>query len=201
MSADARAERIVLAWARAYTRGVDAEARGRRLEELASDCHEQRRWAEQGGRSPRSVALSMLGRTLAGMAADLSWRQSHRATAQDRAATRAGPSWGRRVRDGWWLVPAGALGVLELVLGIGLPFEDRTLGSVFGGIAIALLGATMLVGIWLRRRHREQGDVLIVLGTLPVYPFIWTIVLPALGIVVALAAIRDMADTSAAHPT
>ncbi|WP_341253505.1 hypothetical protein [Euzebya pacifica] len=72
-----RAERLVLGWARVYTRGLSADAAERRLGELQSDCHEQRCWGDEVGASPVAVATSMVARTLAGMPADLLGGEPH----------------------------------------------------------------------------------------------------------------------------
>lgn len=71
MNAPDRAVALVLGWARLYTRDVAGDARERRLQELASDCFEQRRWGGAVGASPAVLATSMVARTLAGMPADL----------------------------------------------------------------------------------------------------------------------------------
>lgn len=197
MTATDLAEDLVLSWAHVYTRGLDDRAGQHRLAELASDCHEQRHWGVEVGASSVAIATSMVARTLAGMPADLLWRQGQLATSRDRSPNPRGRPMGRWIKDNWWLVLAGGLGVATTVLGVGLPFEDRTLGSVFGGIAIAGLGLTMLAGIAVRRRHRVVGDYMIAAGTLPAYPFVWTIVLPVLGLLVLVPAIVDAHDVHA----
>lgn len=197
MSAPDRAEAIVLAWTRAYTRGLAHEPRQRRVDELVSDCHDQRRWGGEVGASPLAVATSMVARTMAGMPADLLWRQEQLAASRDRSPNPRGRPMGHWIRHNWWVALAAVLGGLHTALGLGLPFEDRTVGSVIGGTVIALLGLGMLVGIWLRRRHRRLGDMLIAVGTLPAFPFFWTIVLPLLGLAVFIPAVRDAADAAA----
>jgi len=200
MTAPDRAEALVLGWARLYTRGVVGDAGGRRLEELASDCFEQRRWGGEVGASPAAVATSMVARTLAGLPADLLWRQAQIATSRDRSPNPRGRPMGRWIKDNWWLAIAGLVGAFEVVLGVGLPFEDRTVGALFGGVVIAGLGAAMLVGIAVRRRRRRTGDLMVAAGTLPLYPFMWTVVLPIAGLLVAVPAMLDAADAAAAGP-
>jgi hypothetical protein len=197
VTAPDRAESLVLGWARSYTRGLDDQARQRRLAELASDCHEQRRWGGEVGASPVAVATSMVARTLAGIPADLLWRQGQIAASRDRSPNPGGRSMGRWIKDNWWVALAGLLGAFEVVLGVGLPFEDRTVGALVGGIVIALLGISMLAGIVIRRRNRRIGGVLIAVGTLPTFPFFWTVVLPLLGLAVMIPAMMDAADAAA----
>lgn len=196
VSAPDRAQTIVLAWARAYTRGLDDDLRQRRLDELASDCHDQRHWGDEVGASPTAVATSLVARTLAGAPADLLWRQGQLATSRDRSPHPRGRPMGRWIRHNWWLALAAVLGSLHTALGVGLPFEDRTVGAAIGGVVIAGLGIGMLVGIWLRRRRRRLGDMLIAVGTLPAFPFFWTVVLPVLGLAVFFPAVRDAVDAA-----
>lgn len=200
MNASDRAQTFVLGWARLYTRAVDVDAGERRLQELASDCFEQRRWGGEVGASPTAVATSMVARTLAGIPADLLWRQAQIATSRDRSPNPRGRPMGPWIKNNWWLAIAGLLGTLQIVLGIGLPFEDRTVGAFFGGVVIAALGATMLAGIVVRRRRRRSGDLMIAAGTLPLYAFMWTVVLPIAGLLVAVPAMLDAADAVAAGP-
>ncbi len=198
MSAPLRAEAIVLRWARAYTRGLPDEAAERRLGELASDCHEQRHWGREVGASPVAVATSMVARTLAGLPADLLWRSSQLATARDRSPVTEGRPMGRWIKDNWWIALAGLVGVFLVVFGIGLPLEDRTLGSWIGGGVHVALGLTMLAGIGVRRTRRKRGDVMIAVGTMAMMPWLWTIVLPVLGLLVLVPALIDLSDASAA---
>jgi hypothetical protein len=104
---------------------------------------------------------------------------------------------GHWIKSNWWLAIAGVLGTMLTALGIGLPFEDRTVGAAVGGAVIAALGIGMLVGIRLRRRNRRAGSTLIAVGTLPTFPFFWTIVLPLLGLAVFIPALLDAADATA----
>jgi hypothetical protein len=197
VTASDRAEDLVLGWARTYTHGLDDDARDRRLAELASDCHEQRRWGGEVGASPAAVATSMVARTLAGMPADLLWRQGQIAASRDRSPNPGGRPMGRWIRDNWWVALAAVLGVLVTALGVALPFEDRTVGAVLGGIVITLFGIGMLAGIVIRRRNRRIGGMLIAVGTLPTFPFFWTVVLPLLGLAVMIPALMDAADATA----
>ena len=104
---------------------------------------------------------------------------------------------GQGIKDNWWLAIAGVLGAMLTALGVSLPFEDRTVGAAVGGVVIAALGIGMLVGIRLRRRNRRVGSMLIAVGTLPTFPFFWTIVLPLLGLAVFIPAVLDAADATA----
>lgn len=107
---------------------------------------------------------------------------------------------GRWIKDNWWLALGALLGALEVILGVGMAVTDESTGSVTAGVIIALLGMAILAGIAVRRRRRRGGDLLMIAGTLPAYPFVWTIVLPVLGVLVAAPAMLDAADASAVGP-
>jgi hypothetical protein len=198
MSAPDRATAFVLRWARAYTRGIDEQARARRLAELASDCCEQRRWGDEVGASPAAVATSVVARTLAGMPADLLWRQVQLAASRDRSLNPGGRSMGRWMKDNWWVALAVPVGAMTIALGLTTALDDGTTGELAAGALITVLGLTTLTGVWLRRTRRVRGDVMIAVGTLPLFPFFWTIVLPVLGLLVLIPATLDAADASAA---
>ncbi|AXV08187.1 hypothetical protein DVS28_a3514 [Euzebya pacifica] len=191
-----RAERLVLGWAQVYTRGLSADAAERRLGGLQSDCHEQRCWGDEVGASPVAVATSMVARTLAGMPADLLWRRTAHATARDRSRITRGETM-RMVKTYWWLALAVVVGLLEVALGVALPLEEQNTGALIGGIVIAGLGLVSIAGIAVRRRRVVLGDLLIAGGALPVMPWLWTIVLPVLGLAVIVAALVDAANHAA----
>ncbi len=204
MSPTRRAEELVLAWARTYTRGLAEPARQRRLAELTSDCHEQRRWGDEVGASPVAVATSMVARTLAGMPADLLWRQGQLATSRDRSLNPRGRPMGRWIKDNWWVGLATLAGAMFTAAGVMFPFEGEVEGGLpwWGGMLLMLaFGALLLGGVWYRRRNRVAGDWMIVVGTLPLYPLFWTIILPVLGLLIAVPAILDTADAQAVAAT
>lgn len=203
MSAPARAEAFVLAWARRYTHGLPPAAAQRRRLELASDCFEQRRRGREVGAHPRAVATSMVVRTLAGVPADLAWRHQALAARRGRPLSEGGRPMGRWIKDNWWVVLGGLTSAMATALGVMLPFEDGTVGSLLGGIVIALLGMTGLAGIFVRRRpgRRVSGDLMVAAGQLPWIPFFWMVVPPIVALTVIVAAFIDISDANATGTT
>jgi hypothetical protein len=72
-----RAETLVRRWADFYTLGLETERRRDRQEEISSDLWEHRNYATSEGEKPISTSLSILGRWMAGVPADISWRASY----------------------------------------------------------------------------------------------------------------------------
>ena len=60
-------------WVRLYTRGLAAEVRDGRRDEVDSDLWEQTRESRTG----LLLALSLFARCLGGLTADISWRIEH----------------------------------------------------------------------------------------------------------------------------
>ncbi|WP_410959756.1 hypothetical protein, partial [Salmonella sp. SAL4356] len=66
--------RVCRAWVRLYTARMDTETAARRREELESDLADHAREAQAARIRPSAASVEMIGRTLSGMPADLSWR-------------------------------------------------------------------------------------------------------------------------------
>ncbi|HEX4402461.1 MAG TPA: hypothetical protein VHZ98_14155 [Galbitalea sp.] len=69
-----RAAARVSSWAEFYTFGLPDDVRNERLDEVRSDLHEQVTSAD-GHSSDRSLARRILGRSIRGIVADVSWRR------------------------------------------------------------------------------------------------------------------------------
>lgn len=66
-----RMTRLVAAWVRLYTRRQPPAAAQRRREEIDADLHDHIAHEREAGTSERRIALSIAGRMLRGMGADL----------------------------------------------------------------------------------------------------------------------------------
>jgi hypothetical protein len=195
---DDRVAALALRWAGLYTRRLPDDDAGRRTRELDSDLWEQRALGRAVGASGALVAVSILRRTVAGVPADLSWRQSRRAAGAGQGRRPSPLTGGGRpmlatLRRNWWLVLAAIHALVELLLGIGIALDGNP-GSIAGGAAIAGGGVLILTGIAVRRRRRVAGDVMIAIGALPAMPFFWLVLPSLLGLVVVGAAAVDAAE-------
>jgi hypothetical protein len=95
MSAE-RSAGLVLRWVAVYTRGLPADVRQDRRDEIADDLWSQKRDAAESGRGDRSVGGEILARLLLGIPADVGWRVEQRGAGVRRAPA-ANPTTGSRV--------------------------------------------------------------------------------------------------------
>jgi hypothetical protein len=162
---------LVRGWADLYTRGLPAEVRAARRDELDDDLWCEREEALALGRPPRSLDADLALRLLFGIPADISWRLSYR-----RRATRPIP-------DRSPSTSTSVLGVLAIVGGLiwavllllWVPFSDAVWTGGFGvlGVAGSLSAAIIFSAVALGLAWRFQdhvgpvgavGAVLVMLG-------------------------------------
>ena len=162
---------VVRGWVDLYTRGLPADTRAARRDEIDDDLWCEHAEAAAAGRSARSLDADLALRLLLGIPSDLSWRLTHhhgpdRTILEKRASTGTRslgllaivaasslftlpiltggsdePGWA------WVLIPIGsAIAFLAAALGLALQFVDRIgrLGA-FGAILMAL-GFAMIIG-------------------------------------------------------
>lgn len=89
------------------------------------------------------------------------------------------------VVQAWWAPIAAVLGVATVLAGIGTVFEAHNLGGrIVGSSVLLLFGASTLWGLLRRPRNRQAGDALLLVGTIPAFPFFWLVVPPVAALVV-----------------
>jgi len=135
-----RSAGLVRGWVDLYTRGLPAELRDRRRDEIAGDLWSQFEEAALIGRSPRATANEILVRLLTGIPADLTWRFAHRGgTPVDAPATPVGAGLPRAV----------GLGLTTLVAGAGLALLFVLFVITTNLVAPANPYYTSGAGVWL----------------------------------------------------
>jgi hypothetical protein len=162
---------LVRGWVDLYTRGLPADARAARRDEIDDDLWCEHAEAAAAGRSARSLDADLALRLLFGMPSDISWRLTHH-RAPDRTVLEKRASIGTRILGvfpivaasslltlplvtggrsdpvwAWVLVPIGSMiAVIAAALGLALQFLDRIgrLGAV--GVILVVLGSAMIVG-------------------------------------------------------
>jgi hypothetical protein len=203
-----RTAALVVWWVATYTRRLPGEVAARRRAEVASDLWEQRAHGRAVGTPAAAVALSILGRMAAGIAADLRWRHQQLAAAEGRPLRPGGRHLPRTLAQNWWLMLAVLLGMVEVVVGIGTALQGNSgVGILLPGdpsstarrAAIITAGGLLtLWGIAQRRRARVAGDLLIAAGTLPPVAWLWTggpaVIVSLVALTVIVAAVVQAAQ-------
>lgn len=161
------AELVVSAWVRMYTVGLDAGNRYDRRAEMESDLWEHRNSAASEGKGSVAASLSIVGRWLAGIPADLSWRASrrnHSGQAKERVVKNA--------LGNYWQGLAAFAAVATGYLGVRQFFTDEVSAGVNAGKVIGLVvfvgaGLLVLAGLAVHRTSPRSGALMVMLGVLP----------------------------------
>jgi len=129
---------LVRGWVDLYTRGLPADARAARRDEIDDDLWCQHAEAAAAGRSARSLGADLVLRLLFGMPADVSWRMAYRRAPAASMATSSGMS--TRTLGTLAIVAALTFGILFLFF---IPFSH----SVWTGSAgvYAMIGTIVAV--------------------------------------------------------
>ena len=96
------------------------------------------------------------------------------------------------VRD-WWVVLAGLLGLVEIVMITGQLINDPKWENALALAIVGGLGVVALTGTWFRSRSRSTGDWMIVVGVLPFCALFWAVWTPVVALVVIVMALIDSA--------
>lgn len=140
-----RSAGLVRGWVDLYTRGLPAELRDGRRDEIAADLWSQFEEAAVIGRSERATATEILVRLLAGIPADVSWRMAHREGRSEEAKP-SDDAIGT-VGLGWAAIFAGA-GLMGLLLRYSEVVTSDVLywAGVVAEVALALVLAGLALG-------------------------------------------------------
>ncbi|MGH9032902.1 MAG: hypothetical protein ACRDZV_12310 [Acidimicrobiia bacterium] len=148
------AERFTRRWVRSYTRGLSDEVRTARCEEIDSDLHEHRTTGAHGA--------AIVGRTLRGVAADVSWRREERRAVEaiNGRLTGVRALWATATQA--WFAPFAVLiGVFNVLMAVAVFVEEdgKMPGQVIGPIVVLGLTAALLTGLRLRWRSGQPAAV------------------------------------------
>jgi hypothetical protein len=162
---DPLAARITWTWTRLYTRGLPGEERDRRRLEIRSDIWEQLNDADEPG-----AGLSLLGRFLRGIPADVRWR--YRTLLEQRGVRQRSQEMTTSLRRNWWVILASVMGTMMLTGGfltVMIGGSDDSVGNtirVVGASFGALAGALVLAGLIRRPTALVGGSRMIFAGSL-----------------------------------
>ena len=155
---------LVRGWVRIYTVGLEVEARRLRAGEIESDLWEHRSYAAFDRQRPGATSRSILGRCLAGIPSDLSWR----ATTNRKELTVS-----NFFTRNWWQLLASLVAAFSVTVGIDQFQSDDVASGVtpgkIGGLVLFVGGGVLIVaGLLILRRARRRGAALVLVGLLPV---------------------------------
>lgn len=162
-------EGVVLCWVWLYTLGSEAGTRQDRRAEIESDLWEHREYATGEGDRSAAISLSILGRWVAGIPADLSWRASQRPGAS--GITKESTMTNILGRY-WWQALAAFTAVATIYTGFRQFFTDEVSVGVDAGKIIALVlllvaGFSILLGLAMQRTMARRGSMMVIVGVLP----------------------------------
>jgi hypothetical protein len=162
------AELLVRGWVRIYTLGLEASNRYDRRAEMESDLWEHRNYASSEGQGSVAASLSIVGRWLAGIPADLSWRASQRGNRSQQLKERAM----KNALGNYWQGLAAFAAVATGYLGVRQFFTDEVSaginpGKVVGLVVLVGAGLLVLAGLAVHRTSPRSGALMVMLGVLP----------------------------------
>ena len=137
-----RTARFVRGWVRFYTRSLPPPVAERRIGEIDADLHDHIAHERAKGAGDRRIALSIAGRMIRGVAADASWRRTHKEGTQvSRTAYRSA------IRVA---LVTGLILLVPLVVALTSDGATWSVGDfVFAGVL--LIGTGALIELALRR--------------------------------------------------
>ena len=161
------AELLVRTWVRTYTVGLDASNRFDRRAEIESDLWEHRNFAASEGKGFAATSLSIFGRWLAGIPADLSWRTSKSGRGQQ-----ARERMMKNALGTYWQGLAAIAAVATGFFGVRQFFTDEvsagiTSGKVVGLVLLVGAGLLVLAGLAVHRTNPRPGALMVIVGLLP----------------------------------
>jgi hypothetical protein len=164
---------LVRGWVGLYTRGLPAELRAARRDEIADDLWCQHEEAAALGRSGRSLDTDLVMRLLFGMPADITWRLTYRGKTPAPIVERSS-SMSTRTLGGLAIFAGLAWGMLFIAfipLGEGVRTGDIGVAGVLGSLLAAIAFSTAAIGLAWRFQDRVSplgavGALLVTLGAL-----------------------------------
>lgn len=179
------------AWSSVYTRGLPADLRAERREEIDCDLWHHRRLTELERLAPALAAAEIMIRLIIGIPSDIAWRMQTGANFE--RSTSVNDHWSMRVGHILVALPLLFLAVSGIVMLAGEgDFSSRTQQVLYGS-ATTVAAGTAITGLWLCATSPRVGIALTVLGCgVLAGLFFWMpfITIPAALVIIAFAAAR-----------
>jgi hypothetical protein len=183
---------LTRAWTAIYTRGLPADLRAERREEIDCDLWEHQRLADLRRQPVTGTAVEILLRLLLGMPADIFWRFEAGAIARSERGTKVNDSAIMRIGLIVMALPllffaANGIGML---LGGG-EFDSRQ-DQVLYGFVTGLAPLVGITGLWLCASQPRLGLAMVVAGIVPICAlFYWMLFITVpVGLVIFAFALK-----------
>ncbi len=157
------------AWTALYTRGLPADVRGERREEIDCDLWEHQRLADLEREPATSTAAAILLRLIMGVPADIFWRLEAGANARSGRGTQMSES--LTMRGFFWaaLAVAAFPAVIGVLVAMGVNGEmDGTSERLFWGASQTIIGTAIISGLVISARRPGLGIGLVAAGTIAI---------------------------------
>ena len=183
------AARLTRTWVGAYTRGIPAEFRDRRREEIDSDLWEQSHHDREQGRASAQTSLEITVRLMLGMPADLSWRLEHASPKRSAARLYEGTRTMLQTASRYVMpILIALLAALYVAMGIsgGIAGDIGGLGArLLWGTILGAAGILLVTGLFELKRKPLAASIAIGVGAiLGAAVTFWTIVTPAVALII-----------------
>lgn len=157
------------AWTALYTRGLLADVRGERQEEIDCDLWEHQRLADLEREPATSTAAAIMLRLIMGIPADMTWRLEAGSNARSGRGTTMNDSWTMRGLLALALAIAAFPAVIGVLVAIGANGEiDGTTERLIKGAIQLTIGTAILTGLVLSARRPGLGIGLVAAGTIAI---------------------------------
>ena len=157
------------AWTALYTRGLPADVRGERREEIDCDLWEHQRLADLQREPATSTAAAIVLRLIMGVPADMTWRLEAGASAHSERGIQMNDSWTMRGLLALALAIAAFPAVIGILVAIGVNGEwGGTTERLFWGVSQTIIGTAIISGLVISARRPGLGIGLVAAGTIAI---------------------------------
>ena len=184
---------LTRAWTAGYTRGLPADVRAERREEIDSDLWHQRRRAELEREPVTGTAVQILVRVVLGIPADLLWRFEAASSTQTTGRTSVNETLGMRIGFLAAIFPLALLVVMGVSFMLGNGDWENSTEHWLWRVAFVAAPAIGGYGLWLCATRPKVGMGLALAGvggSSVLMPWMAVITVPIGLVIIAFAVFR-----------
>jgi hypothetical protein len=158
---------LTRSWTAVYTRGLPADVRAERREEIDCDLWHQQRLADLERQPVTGTAIEIIVRAVLGMPSDLLWRVEAGSSTTTTGRTSVNDTWIMRLGLAVVLIPLLALAINGIaILFFGQGGTENTTEQVLWGLGFFVPPLVCLAGVLLCRAQPKLGLGLATVGAL-----------------------------------